>query len=100
MFLQTLKNPLPEADVGKVEENPFSIEVGYEGPWQPLGRAVAESPGVPAVTGPLVREDLSPTPTQVWVLSETRAFGPQAGRLCCVAAPQGPWGLSAPVRDT
>ncbi|XP_019524484.1 PREDICTED: splicing factor, suppressor of white-apricot homolog isoform X1 [Hipposideros armiger] len=26
LFLQTLKNPLPEADVGKVEENPFSIE--------------------------------------------------------------------------
>ncbi|XP_032953624.1 splicing factor, suppressor of white-apricot homolog isoform X2 [Rhinolophus ferrumequinum] len=26
LFLQTLKNPLPEADVGKVEENPFSVE--------------------------------------------------------------------------
>lgn len=27
LFLQTLKNPLPEAEVGKVEENPFSVEV-------------------------------------------------------------------------
>nr|XP_045743815.1 splicing factor, suppressor of white-apricot homolog isoform X1 [Mirounga angustirostris] len=26
LFLQTLKNPLPEAEVGKVEENPFSVE--------------------------------------------------------------------------
>ncbi|XP_005217714.1 splicing factor, suppressor of white-apricot homolog isoform X2 [Bos indicus] len=26
LFLQTLKNPLPEAEVGKVEESPFSIE--------------------------------------------------------------------------
>lgn len=26
LFLQTLKNPLPEADTGKVEENPFSVE--------------------------------------------------------------------------
>lgn len=27
LFLQTLKNPLPEAEVGKVEENPFNVEV-------------------------------------------------------------------------
>ncbi|XP_068845834.1 splicing factor, suppressor of white-apricot homolog isoform X4 [Capricornis sumatraensis] len=26
LFLQTLKNPLPEAEVGKVEESPFSVE--------------------------------------------------------------------------
>ncbi|XP_033618378.1 splicing factor, suppressor of white-apricot homolog isoform X6 [Fukomys damarensis] len=26
LFLQTLKNPLPEAEVGKLEENPFSVE--------------------------------------------------------------------------
>ncbi|VCX30705.1 unnamed protein product, partial [Gulo gulo] len=26
LFLQTLKNPLPEAEIGKVEENPFSVE--------------------------------------------------------------------------
>ncbi|XP_039077210.1 splicing factor, suppressor of white-apricot homolog isoform X2 [Hyaena hyaena] len=26
LFLQTLKNPLPEAEVGKVEENPFNVE--------------------------------------------------------------------------
>ncbi|KAM4856219.1 splicing factor, suppressor of white-apricot homolog isoform X2 [Urocitellus parryii] len=26
LFLQTLKNPLPEADVGKIEESPFSVE--------------------------------------------------------------------------
>lgn len=27
LFLQTLKNPLPEAEVGKIEESPFSVEV-------------------------------------------------------------------------
>ncbi|XP_063449841.1 splicing factor, suppressor of white-apricot homolog isoform X3 [Pan paniscus] len=26
LFLQTLKNPLPEAEAGKIEENPFSVE--------------------------------------------------------------------------
>ncbi|KAM8918669.1 splicing factor, suppressor of white-apricot homolog isoform 2-T3 [Lycaon pictus] len=26
LFLQTLKNPLPEAEIGKVEENPFNVE--------------------------------------------------------------------------
>ncbi|XP_071471986.1 splicing factor, suppressor of white-apricot homolog isoform X3 [Marmota flaviventris] len=26
LFLQTLKNPLPEAEVGKIEESPFSVE--------------------------------------------------------------------------
>ncbi|XP_070076524.1 splicing factor, suppressor of white-apricot homolog isoform X4 [Equus caballus] len=26
LFLQTLKNPLPEAEAGKAEENPFSVE--------------------------------------------------------------------------
>ncbi|XP_013004483.1 splicing factor, suppressor of white-apricot homolog isoform X3 [Cavia porcellus] len=26
LFLQTLKNPLPEAEVGKMEESPFSVE--------------------------------------------------------------------------
>ncbi|KAM9054622.1 splicing factor, suppressor of white-apricot homolog isoform 5-T5 [Megaptera novaeangliae] len=26
LFLQTLKNPLPEAEVGKAEENPFNVE--------------------------------------------------------------------------
>ncbi|XP_061025165.1 splicing factor, suppressor of white-apricot homolog isoform X3 [Eubalaena glacialis] len=26
LFLQTLKNPLPEAEVGKVEDNPFNVE--------------------------------------------------------------------------
>ncbi|XP_023052547.1 splicing factor, suppressor of white-apricot homolog isoform X3 [Piliocolobus tephrosceles] len=28
LFLQTLKNPLPEAEAGKIEENPFSVEHG------------------------------------------------------------------------
>lgn len=27
LFLQTLKNPLPEADVGKLEESTFGVEV-------------------------------------------------------------------------
>lgn len=30
LFLQTLKNPLPEAEVGKVEESPFSVEVSLK----------------------------------------------------------------------
>ena len=30
LFLQTLKNPLPEAEVGKVEESPFSVEVSFK----------------------------------------------------------------------
>lgn len=37
MFLQTLRNPLPEADAGKVEEAPFSAEVGHAGRWTPRG---------------------------------------------------------------
>uniref|UniRef100_A0ABI7ZUW8 SURP motif domain-containing protein n=1 Tax=Felis catus TaxID=9685 RepID=A0ABI7ZUW8_FELCA len=32
LFLQTLKNPLPEAEVGKVEENPFNVEETSTGP--------------------------------------------------------------------
>ncbi|XP_040320085.1 splicing factor, suppressor of white-apricot homolog isoform X2 [Herpailurus yagouaroundi] len=32
LFLQTLKNPLPEAEVGKVEENPFNAEETSTGP--------------------------------------------------------------------
>ncbi|XP_049476657.1 splicing factor, suppressor of white-apricot homolog isoform X2 [Panthera uncia] len=32
LFLQTLKNPLPETEVGKVEENPFGVEETGTGP--------------------------------------------------------------------
>ncbi|XP_058547514.1 splicing factor, suppressor of white-apricot homolog isoform X2 [Neofelis nebulosa] len=32
LFLQTLKNPLPETEVGKVEENPFGVEETSTGP--------------------------------------------------------------------
>ncbi|XP_047683015.1 splicing factor, suppressor of white-apricot homolog isoform X3 [Prionailurus viverrinus] len=32
LFLQTLKNPLPEAEAGKVEDNPFNVEETSTGP--------------------------------------------------------------------
>ncbi|XP_030191709.1 splicing factor, suppressor of white-apricot homolog [Lynx canadensis] len=56
LFLQTLKNPLPEAEVGKVEENPFNVEVS-ESPHQHRGGRHASAAGhrvwaqVPPVLG-------------------------------------------------
>lgn len=39
LFLQTLKNPAPEAELGKVEESPFTAEVRPPGPASALGAA-------------------------------------------------------------
>lgn len=42
LFLQTLKNPQPEAEVGKVEENTFNIEVSQSPHQHPTGGMVGK----------------------------------------------------------
>lgn len=49
LFLQTLKNPLPETEVGKLEESAFSVEVCRKSPDSVLGFVVDESWLCPAL---------------------------------------------------